>query len=77
VLYSDELTEGERKKVHEYFFGHLDNRRMVIQKDADIPVEPRERERSIQIPKAECETMEDLPIIPALKGYDITIETQY
>jgi transglutaminase-like putative cysteine protease len=82
VLYSDELTEGERKKVHEYFFGHLDNRRMVIQKDADIPVEPRERERSVfnttlQIPKAECETMEDLPIIPALKGYDITIETQY
>jgi hypothetical protein len=69
VLYSDELTEGERKKVHEYFFGHLDNRRMVIQKDADIPVEPRERE--------ECETMEDLPIISALKGYDITIETQY
>jgi transglutaminase-like putative cysteine protease len=82
ILYAENLTAEQRKQVHEYYFGHLDNRRFIIQTDVDIPTQPRPHEKpafgcTLQSPAAECDTLDTPAMLLADKYYKITIETSY
>ncbi len=82
VLYADTLSAEQRNKVHEYFFGHLDNRRYIIQNDVDVPPQPRQNEKpafgcTLQSPTGECGTMETPPDFLIEENWKITFETSY
>lgn len=82
VLYADTLSAEQRKQVHEYFFGHLDNRRYIIQTDVDVPTQPQPNGRpdfgcTLQEPAAECSTLDVPAILLVSDHYKITFETAY
>lgn len=66
VNYVSSLTDNQKEKFKEFFFGNQDPYRWVIQNDVDIPVTPLNTEplffpMVIQFPAAECSTMDEDP----------------
>jgi len=70
--YATGLTDEVRRAFRDYFFGHQDNLRLVIQKDVDIPVTPAVQggilyiPGGIQNPDGTCDTMDENTITGAL-----------
>lgn len=63
---ADDITKEQRMRIWDFFFGHLDSFRMVIQKNVDADVKPAmERipyfKTAFQHPMAECSGMDTPP----------------
>lgn len=83
VLMDYDLSPEVRGKINEYFFAHLDNRRLTMQRDYDIPLLPREQSRSLfhialQDPRAESDTMDAMELMSLILGNStLTVDTDY
>jgi hypothetical protein len=81
-FYASDLSDAVRKAFRDYFFGHQDNLRLVIQKDVDIPVFPPLKggilyiPGAIQNPDGTCDTMDENTITgEMLQKYWKLVET--
>lgn len=79
LSYSDQLSESERKKLIDFFFGNLDPYRFIIQKDVDLPLSPHPKlprfiRVCFQMPEAECEEMDQNPAYLIRPGYKVDIK---
>jgi len=75
-LYIPELTEAQKQAWKDYFFASMDPYRMVIQKDADVPLAPPAPEKTelstvMQKPAVLCDTMDGIPEEKIWENYQI------
>lgn len=74
IDYLPEYSADEKAAFHAFFFGSQDDLRLTVQKDVDLPLIPRARQRvplpmAIQMPVGLCDTMETIPAMVLLEHW--------
>ena len=66
VDYLPDVPAADREAFHDFYFGNLDDLRLTVQNDTDLPFVPAAEARTlislcVQNPAALCDTMSELP----------------
>jgi hypothetical protein len=66
VDYLPDVRPEDKEAFHEFFFGGLDDLRLTMQTDTDLPFVPRAERRTlstlcVQLPAALCDSMTAFP----------------
>ena len=77
--WSYNATDAGRQQYKQYFSENLDPYRYIIQKDADLPLEPDPQDPTMfdmfsQLPKARCDTCTVDPVFWITDGWNLTLK---